>query len=723
MEKTMKCYFRSGGVVLVSMLVCSLGACSGAKGQNADGGIGTADGGRADAGGLDHGLSGLPIPEGETVIALPYPLAGSLIYGGDPTLLSPIRPSVDFDEFEGTFNIPATYDLFKQQVATVSFGLDYMGSQAMQHFEINDPNGAQKGFDVPFAGLEEDVSRQKLDGSYDAQESNGQPRVAMTRSGAQSLLETLSLGAMDLGVQHYMFDEAYLTDGPFSFDDDTMEGFRSWLDKNIPAAERTAVLGIADVSAFNFKTWILDRLAAESVGISSGDAFVSELMFVGEPMLLAFRAYLYQFQRTYIAALVAKVHAKNASAKCTFNIGLAGDVVLQGISDFPMSETHNEFYPDKQRLTPFYKLHSAAGLALFSWTSPHVERVDSTYKVPQSITLFAVESAVSGGGFVFPTTLHSEPWAANWWKSADLAAVRKQLVDQLYPVLWLRTRFASQFGLVPQARAALLYSLEDETIAAGPEGPVETFMSGAMLLADLHIQYKPVVIGGGLLHLNDRPLTAERLAGFSLVVLPEYRRLTPGAKEALLDFVSKGGVVLALGNIGDLDFWHRPISADANGQWGTLFSSAGSKSHGAGQVHVLGSDFAGEAYRTTSSKRSELRAAVEAQMPTAPYKLVDSTLPDQVAIHVAEDSDGSLVLYLINYNYDANGNTITPVGPSQISVSKPNTNGQLQISWMPLGRLPSILPSTSQNDRLALDLPAFESFAILRIGSPMLKTD
>lgn len=95
-----------------------------------------------------------------------------------------------------------------------------------------------------------------------------------------------------------------------------------------------------------------------------------------------------------------------------------------------------------------------------------------------------------------------------------------------------------------EARVGLLYSLTtmaDEDLYGRTH---VLFFNIGQLLTDCHYQYDIVYSRGD-------DLTADRLAGYEVIILPQSHRFTATEEKALLDFVQSGGSLVYIGETSD----------------------------------------------------------------------------------------------------------------------------------------------------------------------------
>jgi len=156
-------------------------------------------------------------------------------------------------------------------------------------------------------------------------------------------------------------------------------------------------------------------------------------------------------------------------------------------------------------------------------------------------------------------------------------------------------------------------------------------------MSDCNAQYDTLMLPDGDFRPDD--FTAERLAGYPLVIVPDDYVLTENQQKILLDYAKDGGKVLALGRL-----------ADGTGLLKDLLATGNT-------VHVPIED-AGTGYMDDF-----LKAFHAMYDPIAPVLCNDG----RIGVQRFDDENGACV-HILNYQYDAAADCIQPVEELEILV-------------------------------------------------------
>jgi uncharacterized protein YjbI with pentapeptide repeats len=206
----------------------------------------------------------------------------------------------------------------------------------------------------------------------------------------------------------------------------------------------------------------------------------------------------------------------------------------------------------------------------------------------------------------------------------------------------------------------LYYSLGNHMGDVG-RAPVEvgTFYGAARLLEDSHLSYDVLYqgdpdMGSGTVRWVDRQVTPEQLAGYSLIVLPDTRHMTDAEVANLQGYLDGGGRLVVFGEAGTRDFAY-PDQGERSITWtGEVLMLPGGDN--------LASRYDGDlAPSQLADFQRELRDAFETRDPM-------SELGPLVHVHrFRDDASGREVLHLVNFDWDAESDTMRPVEDALIA--------------------------------------------------------
>jgi len=191
-----------------------------------------------------------------------------------------------------------------------------------------------------------------------------------------------------------------------------------------------------------------------------------------------------------------------------------------------------------------------------------------------------------------------------------------------------------------------------------------------------HIPYDTVIFGHPSVW-DDAGLES-RLGPYDVVILPAVDCLSLKQIEVLSQFVDRGGRILFTGDLGqyDEDLEARP-SSDLAGLFASshVFGLNGAPARTYFQQDVM--------QRNASSTRSEkaaLTAAVRSALDTDALLAADA--PETVAMNVFETRDGGYSVHLLNLDYDAETDTLSPAGSFTLRVRVPGTSPSDVPVWL-----------------------------------------
>ena len=175
-------------------------------------------------------------------------------------------------------------------------------------------------------------------------------------------------------------------------------------------------------------------------------------------------------------------------------------------------------------------------------------------------------------------------------------------------------------------------SLLDATAAewVDPDMKPVPFWDIIRAMSDRNCQYDVIMLPDGDLRADD--LTAERLEGYPLVVVPDCFVLTENQRRILLAYAQGGGRVLIAGRLAEGTGLREELLAAGNADWVSL----------------------------EGDKEAYVARFLEAFLPlygkTAPVRCNDGTVGVQ-----RYDRDGRAWIHILNYNYDAEADRVRPI--------------------------------------------------------------
>ena len=365
-------------------------------------------------------------------------------------------------------------------------------------------------------------------------------------------------------------------------------------------------------------------------------------------------------------------------------------------------------YENGQTLEPIYR----AGLKTFdkryeSWNQP-----TNTSDVVQAVYL---ASTIANNG------------VADW---------RDDYPDTAF-VARFAYRFQAQLDHTPLAETAVFYpqatiehnrpvQIGDDPLIGGQH---YWYLGLGYLMADLNLNYDVLYAPDDLARTDD--FAAPSPSDYAVVFAAETHQATDQQFEALESYVSSGGRLVVLGSnvlrYDELGNDRASVRGMGSKSYSEIFDSVGSHTVGSGQVELISLEaWASNSYSyrvdTPSIDIAKIRAGVDSALPTSIRK-ADMTGADRLrAITYTDDSDGSVIVHLVNHAFSDNGSELDTQTDVSLTVPlPPGIPDGFSASFVDsaTGRVESLTMDTSVTGVVTLPLPTVTTWAIVRIGSEL----
>ena len=205
------------------------------------------------------------------------------------------------------------------------------------------------------------------------------------------------------------------------------------------------------------------------------------------------------------------------------------------------------------------------------------------------------------------------------------------------------------------------------------------------LLAHLHVQYDVIYMGDGI-HDEDR-IEAQNLSKYSVIILPHVLALTERQENALLDYISGGGIAAVYGDLGIVN--ERQIEVERSALNAILNDEV--NSYGEGKLYYYPSKELGYEYysytvyspiaeefgeapdlRVTEARASEIKSEFQELLHEIINKRwIQGPIPESVFVQ-AYLADNGLYVHLINYDYELTTDSATPIQGLSLQVRSPS---------------------------------------------------
>jgi hypothetical protein len=233
-----------------------------------------------------------------------------------------------------------------------------------------------------------------------------------------------------------------------------------------------------------------------------------------------------------------------------------------------------------------------------------------------------------------------------------------------------------------------------------------------------HLEVSRALADAGIAHEMIAPwrLSADALAKYRAVVLPNTAVVSAAAFQGLLDHAGAGGAVIAFGEVGVLDRrgGTGPAASLVAAPPFTCISADAERLRHDGEFVRHAAWARGE---WPDSLRGTMDAVVSATMEAAGAALT-AQRHDPPAVEVTamrRPGSDQLILHAVNYGVDLDG-TVTPAENVRISVAPDVGSGPEGVRWYALDGVTETLPVTMEGGRAQFAVPTLEIYGIAVIG-------
>lgn len=574
------------------------------------------------------------------------------------------------------------------------------------------------------SSAKDDPALQSVAAAIDLDGSPGNSMVFTRQGFVDYLIESGKL-AIDLGATYLLLDNAAPDLATLSFDDESIAGFRSYLGTNFTTGELSS-LGVGDVNSFDYRTHLLDAGYTDIASLQNNPpndelwkAWTEHNRRLERRFFEQWTATLREYGQTNYGRAIYFGANRYITARQWDNIDLL---------DFGIAETFLDTlgYPNRD-LIPTDKTMRNFGKRFWSWNFPANTTtlngnasVWDPPKFTESDKIFVAETWAAGG-------LVQDPlgWVAfhNYQRYAD-----PMLAFYQFP-----TKQPALFNHPEDGQFAVLYSEAGEINAEWETTP--SFQGAVKLLVDLHWPFDVVFAGHPARRDGNDLLTLAQLQKYDAVVLPNTRYLTDQQVAILEQYVNDGGTIIGFGAVADRDENGNDVSGART--FADQFADDYVKDMGTGWIIPFTSNAAEQYYNNAAdeSLKSTLRATVLGKVSTYvnpevaithnnPADTYETELP-YVFINRFQTDDGSKLLHIVNRRIDipsgdVANQTITPLADAHLSVVLPigYSVGDVQVSFVDAENpTPQTLTFTESGGRLEFDLPTFNVWSVVKIGS------
>jgi hypothetical protein len=613
------------------------------------------------------------------------------VFGPRPDYTAGIMPTMIVDEF--SFIDSSLSETKKQQIKEQiedwnADGIKYGAYYGLQTVESELDESIDKGLD--------------LDGS----ELSIHP---ITRQSQQDYLINSGKLAIDLGSEYIFLDVAWIN-AFNSFDTETIENFRSYLETNYSSDQLTD-MGVGDISTFDYAQYLRDQGYTNTESLKNNKP-TNTLWKIWEQ-------FHHDFERSWFTRW-SETLRNYAQDNYGRNLYLGANRAVHGgneqwyvadLLDFTMAET---FLDDLGY--PFHTLSFAYQTSLsiekrfWSWNFPantgSLNGTNSPWS--QTITrldqLFTAETFANGG-------LSQIPMGWSQYLRDN------QTVELLIPYYNFALSHPELYNLDSHGEIGILYSEPGESIDPTNEG--RSFRGAVGMLEQTHFTYDVVFAGGK--YTTDE-LSLSDISNYKAIVLPNTQYLTDNQVNILEQYLQQGGILLGIGSIANYNENGESTSRNFSG----IFTE-GVHSEDGGTViatsenlfseHYLAYDGTASGFTNAASYQADFESLVGDHIS----REIVSGIPNTVHFsRFVDSSDNSQIYHLVNYDYNMDTYEVNSLSNTEISLAVPAgfDESTLLVSVMtPQSPDPVSLSSTINSGMATFTLPELNTWAIIKIGS------
>jgi len=484
------------------------------------------------------------------------------IVGGRPERMAPIRPTVAWD-ICGPIATKADAAKARDGIAKVNAqGIGYMCYFGLGHIETA---GSKEELWKEFSDfkLKEEGRKVDLDGNV----ATGNYDVSTTTPAYLETVVQILKNMVDAGGAAVGVDEGWGSCGPgysADFNKHALSGFRELLKENFSETELKEKYDIENINTFDYAAEIRkipvivrdaegkngpgkpfcqvwwrariqreiepgEKLSAETLGHQMGNAG-------GMPLVREWIWYNHETLRKFHKEIIlrSKVYAESVGREWHVYINVYTDLgeggniwLLADQLDIVVGETWPEF--PEEHMTSFYKNIRSRGKRFWPMDWPGQELTPMHQPNNGLIETFLAEAYTNGCYAQYP----------------EVTGAHKRRVDAYFMFIKKHERFFRK----SDAEIAVMYSLSNCAGTLRREGRgAREYHGAARLLEDLHRSYDVVFAGNDTWVSYD--LTLRELTAYKAIVLPWMRYLSPQQRRLILEYTERGGIVLAMGDIG-----------------------------------------------------------------------------------------------------------------------------------------------------------------------------
>jgi hypothetical protein len=485
--------------------------------------------------------------------------------------------------------------------------------------------------------------------------------MCLSERGWQKFLKSEIRHAVDAGADGILLDEiqahtlyiGFESGGVFNTPD--MKGFRKFLKKVYSKQFLSTRFGIDNIDGFDYQKYILQN------GYRS--TWLSAPWEV--PLFNEFRTYEIQAALKVEKKIIrwAKKYAKSKYKRDIVFMGNTSD----GLSfSVPFEENLDaawlEYpylhygYPPLSKIIPSSKLRVDDRWKKGTYITQVPTNADLIARgsPPNIVRVFWAEAYAANCECNVPFMV---PGSSTEGYSPDLTPLSPyfRFIDTY------REYYGGDWSWTP--KVALFYSV------CAYMGIPDSFMGTSLALFEGGIQYDVLFSGDDTIMKNN--LTLEKMQQYPVILMANTGSMSHKQVKLVMDYVSRGGTVIAWGGVGIDDPFGNNMVDDFPPDW-VNFWFEGNHRYGKGRfINIENTDELGAIY-FKKRKPANRNRILNAVTPYAPPEIT-STAPENINFLIYTDSSNNkLALHMINYRYDLKKDSIKAAKNFFVTLSLPD---------------------------------------------------
>ena len=491
---------------------------------------------------------------------------------------------------------------------------------------------------------------------------------------------------VDLGAQGFIADEMQGTSGVIWHDggcycEHCEKGFREFLRKNCDA-ETLKKHGIERIDEFSYRDLVRSKASTKR------EELIKLVQRGKLPLLNEYTRYQQLASREYLRQLVreTKLYAQEKYGRSitfsanTYDLAPETAYYLDLLDYFSVETPYvrRYRYPPHRRVLPYFRISQALGkpsIALLCIRSG--ADFNQRGGLPNLQCLHIAEAYASGNNTFVPDNVYA-------WSEATGSGYYVGDLDAMAPVCRFIRGSDFYAGSRPWgAKIALLY-LTDSALKSWHYW--NSFTGGCWLLDDAHLPFDVVISGDG--ELVKQKLDLAKLQRYDAILLTGGAQPCEHGAAVIQKYVQAGGRALWLG--GDRKHTLAPA--------GTIIKDGMGAKRFEGDKTQAAGEFA-ERLGEAASKVFEFRGP-------STCTVLPRILPN-----------GTIVVHLLNFDYDVNADFFRPTAPSVLRIKPDRNLGQLKVALLtPQTSKAGVLEVRSKEGWLEVNVPEFDAYGVLLMG-------